>query len=141
LRAEDVQGDDENLDDLDLLLWSKGEVCALLRNGIVQALVIHHQRDAGSERGIKIGSSLKEVEAQYPLELDPGMAPFRVTQDERASGWLGAFPTGQKDKTSKKATSGKAYRYDGLGIGFEIVNDKVVAITLYPALARNESTP
>jgi eukaryotic-like serine/threonine-protein kinase len=137
LKPEDVQDEEKNLDDLDMLLWSNGDQCALLRKGTVLAFVVRHQREASSGRGIKIGSSLKEVEDRYPLDQSSEINIFAVKQDELASGWMSTL----KDKSSKKATSGKAYRYDGLGIGFAIVNEKVTAIALFPARAPNESSP
>jgi serine/threonine protein kinase len=145
LKPEYVVGEDRELDDLDMLLWSKGDICALLRDGIVQALVIHHKPEATTGRGIKIGASLEEVESRYPLDLDPEITTFRLQQDLRSSAWpvpvSGVFTSWPSIKTSKKATSGKAYRYDKLGIGFEIANEKVKAIALFPPLAPNESSP
>jgi hypothetical protein len=34
-----------------------------------------------------------------------------------------------------------AYRYNSLGIGFEVVNEKVTAIALYAAVSAAETTP
>jgi serine/threonine protein kinase len=145
LKPQDVQGDGDSLENLDLLLWSNGEVCALLHDNTVRALVVHKRHLGSTGAGIRIGDSEQELKSRYSLDLDPETKIFHFKNDDRSrlgpDGLQGVFTSGKPTNTSKRSTSGMAYRYNSLGIGFEVVNEKVTAIALYPAVSATETTP
>jgi serine/threonine protein kinase len=145
LKPQDVQGDRDSLENLDLLLWSNGEVCALLHDNTVRALVVHKRHLGSTGAGIRIGDSEQELKSRYSLDLDPETKIFHFKNDDRSrlgpDVLHGVFTSGKPSNTSKRATSGMAYRYNSLGIGFELVNEKVTAIALYPAVSAAETTP
>ncbi|MFL5245398.1 MAG: protein kinase domain-containing protein [Gemmataceae bacterium] len=145
LKPKDVQGDGDDLEDLDLLLWSNGEVCALLHANTVKALVVRKRHFGSTGRGIRVGDTETEIKNRYSLDLDPETKIFHFKSDDRSSHWThplpGVFTLGKPGGSSKQTTSGMAYRYNSLGIGFEVVNEKVTAIALYPPASATESTP
>jgi len=94
--------------------WPKAQVIVLLSKGsLIQAMTVHAHGTA-TARGLKIGDSEARLEQPYPerpslFTLDLPFVPGRPAH------WI------------------KVYRYDELGIGFEVEKETVTAISLYPA--------
>ncbi len=117
LMSEDLGGE-ASRDKLEMLGWSKEQVVVLLQDNLVRAIVIREPYHAFSGRGLKMGEPEARLVHLYSSEI-AAEAPLLV---QPVSGKSGAHP-------SKK---GKIYRYDALGIGFEVEKEKITAITLYP---------
>jgi hypothetical protein len=114
LKREDLG--DEDLENLHVLQWKNHEVCVIIRQEVVQALIVRYPQRGENGRGVKIGDKEARLVHLYSSEL--------AKEDFFAGASAAAQPT-------KK---GKVYRYDALGIGFEVQNERVTAITLYPAI-------
>lgn len=127
LRPADLEGENASLDDLDLLFWSKENICVVLRANAVEAVVVHKVHGSATGRGIKIGDTLKTLEALYPIDLDTDIHPFHA-QSAALAPQPHVFGSGQP----KLIRTGKIYRYPQLGIGFELIGDQVTRITLFP---------
>jgi hypothetical protein len=135
LLAEDVSEDPGNLDDFDLLHWSRDHVYVLLHNSQVRAVVVHQAHAGGSARGVSVGDSEDVLQDKYPEQ--PDIRSFRVKDGERGAALFPAldaavFSSSPPGGRQREAQWGKAFRYATLGIGFEVVENKVSAITLFP---------
>jgi tRNA A-37 threonylcarbamoyl transferase component Bud32 len=135
LQLTDVANSDTNPGAIDVLLWSNDQVYVLLYENHVRAVVVHKRHAGASGRGVSVGDDVKMAfEDRYrekpdirTFEIKPGdrnarlAAPFRG--DVFASPAI--LPSGLPEW-------GQVRRYDALGIGFEIVKNRITAITLYP---------
>jgi hypothetical protein len=92
--------------------WDNRHVCVVLQDGAVRAVVVHEPHKGESGRGVKIGY---------------GDAHMKRAYDD--------LPQTKAFHVPVKGTFGEAYRYDGQGIGFEVVGEKVRSITLFPKKA------
>jgi tRNA A-37 threonylcarbamoyl transferase component Bud32 len=119
LNPELVVDREADLNDLCLLQWKNHEVCVLLRQDVLQGMVVRYPHKGENGRGLRVGDKESRLVHLYSSEV--AMEDSFVIEAPAAT--LAA-------QTAKK---GKVYRYDALGIGLEIQNEKVTAITLYPA--------
>jgi hypothetical protein len=95
-------------------IWPKEQVCILFHSPTtIRAIIVRAPR-AASARGLQVGASEAHLEQHYPER------PNLTTVDLPAS-------------AGKPARWIKVYRYDDLGIGFEVEHEKVTGITLYPS--------
>jgi serine/threonine-protein kinase len=118
LRPSDVNDslDPEAWKGYEILYWSgpDKQVYAVTQAGTIRAVVAQGRTHAAkSGRGVGIGDSEAKLIHAYTSEL-----PTSVRVPDPPSG--------------KRPAGSKGYRYDRLGIGFVIENEKVVSITLYP---------
>jgi tRNA A-37 threonylcarbamoyl transferase component Bud32 len=118
LKPEDLGGEESDLNTLQVLQWRNHAVCAVLRQDVLQALVVQYPYKGENSRGVKIGDKEARLVHLYSAEI--AREDSFVVESERAAPVVHA---------PKK---GKVYRYDALGIGFEVQNERVVGITLYP---------
>jgi hypothetical protein len=123
LRPEDLGGDNAAPGGLDVLLYWGDALCVVLRHGVVRAIVVRGGHKALTGRGMDVGDSEEHLVHAYASELQT-VEPFAVQEGEKARRDL---PEGTPAKM------GKLYRYGNLGIGFEVIDGHVTAITLYPA--------
>jgi tRNA A-37 threonylcarbamoyl transferase component Bud32 len=119
LEPEELDGEEADLNHLQVLGWHNHEVCAVLKQDVLQALVVQHPYKAENGRGVKIGDKEARLVHLYSSEI--AREDSFVVESDRAP------------PVAHPARKGKVYRYDALGIGFEVQNEKVTAITLYPA--------
>jgi hypothetical protein len=117
LQLSDFGKDAAARDKLEVLLWADKQVYAVVQQNQVRALVTRAPR-AASGRGLRVGDGLRRLDDLYGEEVAHEEA-FRTQEGEGPS-----TPAG---------VPGKLYRYDHLGIGFEVVGGKITAMTLYPA--------
>jgi hypothetical protein len=137
LQAADLAHlDADSEDDYDVLHWSRDQVYVLLFENRVRAVVVHKSQAGTSGRGLSVGDAVTTLRDKY-LEK-PEIRTFeRKPGDGNARG-LSPFPSEifANPRILPPAIRipewGEVRRYDGLGIGFEIVKDKITAITLYP---------
>jgi hypothetical protein len=116
LSANDL-GDEDNFSELKVLSWRKGQVEAVIDAGRLRALIIHVPYRAASGRRVKIGDKESHLIHEY--------------NDAVAVESSHALPE-QKAGNAGTARRAKIYRYDELGISYEVVNELVVAIAVYP---------
>ncbi len=107
LRPEDVGADEAARADLRVLLWSEHQVAVVLKDDTVRAVAVREPQPAACPRGVRIHDDLNRLTALYPE------------------------PREVKNVTADGARA-EVYRYDALGIGFEVHGGRVVAIALYP---------
>jgi serine/threonine protein kinase len=115
LRAEDLQLPPKALANLEMRATADGKLAVLSYEGKVRAMVVQEPHHATTARGVKTGADASRVLAAYheapsqvnTIRLPPELAP-------------------------RNAEPIEVRRYDPLGIGFEIQNGHVMAITLYP---------
>jgi serine/threonine protein kinase len=119
LRPEDLAGDRER-DNCETLIWSKGRIGAVFHDNLVRALVVGPDQKAETGRGLRLGDHEIKLEHLYPEKPDIGTADASAT-------------TGHGFR--KSATWVKIYRYNKLGIGFEVQDEKVVSMTIFPPQA------
>jgi tRNA A-37 threonylcarbamoyl transferase component Bud32 len=100
--------------DVTSVAWPKEQAALILRKYTQISAIVARAPGTASARGLKIGATETQLEKLY-LER-----PAITTVDVPASG-------------GKPARWIKVYRYDALGIGFEVEHEKVTGITLYPA--------
>src|SRR5262249_49858802 len=108
LRPKDLAGDG-NFDSYETLTWSKNRVAGVFRGNLVQALVVRLDQKAENGRGVRLGDNEIKLEHLYPEKPDID------TADASA-------PPGRGLR--KFATWVKIYRYNKLGIGFEVRDEK-----------------
>jgi serine/threonine protein kinase len=135
LTAEDVSDIPGNLDNYDVLHWSKDRVFVLLHGDQVRAVVVHETHAGTTARGVKVGDS--EEFLQYRYTEQPNIRSFHLKDGEHAALMnpvLNAriFSSAPPPKGKEPPQWGKVFRYETLGIGFEVVENKVTTITLFP---------
>ena len=118
LSAGDM-GDEDNFSELKVLSWRKGQVEAVIDAGRLRALAIHVPYRAGSGRRIKIGDKEARLIHQYADAV--AVESSHALPDQKGQA-----------KTGIGARKAKIYRYDELGISYEVVNELVAAIAVYP---------
>src|SRR5207302_357532 len=91
------------------------------RHDKVQAIVLRTRHKAPTSRGVEVGDSEAQLVHKYASELQT-VSGFEADPGSGAKGEPGSRPP----------KMGKVYRYDRLGIGFQVVDERVTAITLYP---------
>jgi len=114
LRAEDVGLPVEALPRLDVQRTEDDKVCIVFYEDRVRAVIARSPR-AGTERGLKILDRQGRVLDVYPEDVSQDFS-IEVAGSARASRKI------------------EIRRYDSLGIGFEMHEGKVTAITLYPSV-------
>jgi hypothetical protein len=119
LRAEDLALSDEALAQLDLRWNSKSSICAVFFEEKLRALIVQQPYAGATGRGLKTGDRNSRVMDVYPE--DPSEALVLDVPDQDA-------------KVTRPTQKIEVRRYDPLGIGFEMHEKKVTAITLYPAV-------
>jgi tRNA A-37 threonylcarbamoyl transferase component Bud32 len=117
LKPADLAGDPAALEALDVLCWWDQKVCVILRENLVRAVVVRDISKVASGRQVAIGAGEAVVLHAYASEV-PDTEPIPEP------------PRGEA--RARSATRDRVYRYDALGIGFEVRREKVAAITLYP---------
>ncbi|HEY1859963.1 MAG TPA: serine/threonine-protein kinase [Gemmataceae bacterium] len=135
LQPEDLADSHANGDDFDLLYWSRDRVVVLMRQNQVRAVVLRSAARM-SARGIAVGNASTILGKKYSEK--PDLRTFIIKPDDQ-NAWL-ALPSSREAFASSGIVPpairvpewGEVRRYDALGIGFEIVKDKITAITLYP---------
>jgi len=98
-----------------VLSWSDHQVCVLLTQDKVQAVVVRSPHKGSSGRKVKIGDSEARLVHAYSSEI-PKIEALDPKDEKR----------------------GKIYHYDPLGISFEVVDEKVIATFLFPPNLGNE---
>jgi tRNA A-37 threonylcarbamoyl transferase component Bud32 len=99
------------------LAWFKGQICAVLRDNVVQALVIRQPFRARNGRGLSMGDNEARLENLYPEKPD-----IDTVDAPPASG----------KSNRKTARWVKVYRYSALGIGFEVRDEKLRSMVIFP---------
>jgi tRNA A-37 threonylcarbamoyl transferase component Bud32 len=112
LRPDDLGVPEEALESLEVRHTRDGKVCAVFYKDKLRALVVQEPHAGGTARSVQIGSHAGAVFDAYP-ETASEHKPV-------------------SDDDAKKAKPVEVRRYDALGIGFEMSDGKVRAITLYP---------
>jgi tRNA A-37 threonylcarbamoyl transferase component Bud32 len=107
LRSEDLRLTEAELRDLDVRWNQEQTLCVLLHQGKVAA-VVARDRGAATARRMKVGGGIQTLYKLYPESAQ--------TQDVRLPG----------------GGHVEVRRYDDLGVGFEIQDLQVIAITLFP---------
>jgi tRNA A-37 threonylcarbamoyl transferase component Bud32 len=115
LRPEDLPTPGK-YDDVEILGWPRSGVDVVLHENQVVAVVIRAS-GASTRRHLKIGAKVNDV-----LRLYPEVPSIEVK-----------MPLEGADHPSSLPTHVEVFRYDQLGIGFEVRAGIVEAITLYPA--------
>src|SRR5262249_35836563 len=98
--------------------WANDEVLVFLFANEVRGLVIRHPYRAVTGRGLRIDdkeSVLKDIYPERPLIETLSTASPKGRGSARSASYV------------------EIYRYDELGIGFEIQDKRVRAIALFPA--------
>jgi len=109
-------GDAAALDGMKVLSWSNQRVLVFVKDDVVRALVVHEPYHAVTGRGLRIGHSESKLKQLYPEEPQLGTRP--LPEDEKAR--------------KRSARYVETYRFDKLGIGFEVLEQRVKSIVLYP---------
>jgi hypothetical protein len=115
LRPEDLPTPGK-YDDIEVLAWPRNGVAVVLHENQVVAVVIRAS-GAATRRHLKIGAKVNDV-----LRLYPEVPSIEVK-----------MPLEGADHPSSLPTHVEIFRYDQLGIGFEVRAGIVESITLYPA--------
>ncbi len=116
LKPEHVGGPSE-LVALRVLWWHDNHVYVLLRDDQVRAIAVHQPYAGKSGRSIGVGTKVAKLKEAY--DEPPRAESFRTTAKSRIR-W------------------GECYCFDSLGIGFEVENERVTAVVLYPPRPREE---
>jgi tRNA A-37 threonylcarbamoyl transferase component Bud32 len=120
--------------DFDVLYWSKDQVFVLMFENRVRAVVIHKNHAGATGRGVAVGDEETKIGKAYTEK--PDIRTFEIKAADRnarsASAFSGKVFASPAVLPSGLPEWGLVRRYDSLGIGFEIVKDKVKSITLYP---------
>jgi hypothetical protein len=119
IRPEDLAADDD-WTGYETLVWHKDQVCAVFKDNIIRALVVRAYTRAQNGRGIRLGDHESKMESLYTEK------PEIETVD---------VPAAAGRHARKSANWIKVYRYNKLGIGFEIRDEKVVSMSLFPVQA------
>jgi hypothetical protein len=109
-------GDAAALDGVTILSWSNQQVLVLFKDDAVRAIVVHEPYHAVTGRGLRIGHSESKLKQLYPEEPQLGTRP--LPEDEKVR--------------KRSARYLETYRFDNLGIGFEVLDQRVKSIVLYP---------
>lgn len=117
LRPE-LLGDAQALGKLQVLWWHDHQIGVMLRENRVQAVLVHGPHSAESGRGVAIGTKVAKLKEWY--DERPRTDSYNMTAAKGRSRW------------------GECYWFDSLGIGFEVENERVSAIVLYPPKAGSE---
>jgi hypothetical protein len=112
LRAEDLGLPAEALPRLDVQRTEDDKVCIVFHEDRVRAVVARRPQ-AGTERGLKVLDRKGRVLDIYPEDVSLDFS-IEAANSPRATRKI------------------EVRRYDSLGIGFEMHEGKVIAITLYP---------
>ncbi len=103
-------------DEVEVLGWPRNGVYVVLQNNQVAAAIIRAS-GASTRRHLKIGAKVYEVRRLYPeIPSSEGKALAQGSEQH-----------------SSRPTYVEIFRYDQLGIGFEVRDGIVESITLYPA--------
>jgi tRNA A-37 threonylcarbamoyl transferase component Bud32 len=116
LRPEDLLAD-ETWQGYESITWSKDQICAVLKEGAVQALVVRQPSRAENGRGLRVGDDESKLERLYSEKPEIGTAdapPSIAKGSRKSANWI------------------KVYRYTTLGTGFEVRDEKVRSMTLFP---------
>jgi tRNA A-37 threonylcarbamoyl transferase component Bud32 len=117
LRPEDVAPKDAGRDNVDLLFWSGDEVCVVLNDSKVRGVVVHAPHKGQCPRGVRLNDSIERLKGAYPEEASS------ITPEPLRGAAAKAGAAKHVD----------VYRYDALGVGFEVQAGRVIGITLYPS--------
>jgi tRNA A-37 threonylcarbamoyl transferase component Bud32 len=115
LRPEDLPAPGK-YDDVEVIGWPREGVCVVLRDNQIAAAIIRAS-GASTRRHLKVGAKVNEV-----LRLYPEVPSIEVRMPGEGAEHHGSLPTHVE-----------IFRYDQLGIGFEVRAGIVESITLYPA--------
>jgi hypothetical protein len=115
LKPDDLSGPGGK-ETADVLLWSNDDVVVILQDNQVRAVIVSEPYKASSPRGVSIGDSVARLEDRY-----------REEQPE-----LSSVPLGASTKPGHPSHV-NVYRYNKLGIGFEVQGGRISSITLYQA--------
>jgi tRNA A-37 threonylcarbamoyl transferase component Bud32 len=113
LKPEDL-GEDTDLSGLEVLAWNSPSRVVILDNNQVRAIRVEAPDHAVSGRGLKVGAGESQLVHLYSSEI------------------ANESPLPPPPPDAPPSRGGKIYRYETLGIGFEVRNEQVTAITLYP---------
>jgi serine/threonine-protein kinase len=143
LRREDLAG--IPLEDIETLIWSKDRIIVLLHENRICGVIVS-KAPAASGRGLKIGDTVETLEKLYSLDLNPEIKIFSGKAEGRTQSRklldLGVYAFAKSSKSGKSSHySGKTYRYEDFGIGFEVVENIVRAITLFPRSEPSQKSP
>src|SRR5439155_5194035 len=135
LQAPDAADSPLRLEEFDLLHWSNDQLYVLMFQQQLQAVILHKRRAGSTGRGIRVGDTEATLRQKYPEQ--PDTHTFSIKPGDRDARLLPLLPTvvyasAPASGKHKPDEWGEVWRYDSLGIGFELVNGKVSAITLYP---------
>jgi hypothetical protein len=114
LRAADLGLPPEAVRRLEVQPTADSKVCAIFHEDRLRALVVQEPHAATTARNVRIGAHAGKVIDAYP----------EAPSEDRTVSVPGEGP--EKTKTVE------VRRYDALGLGFEMLEGKVRAITLYP---------
>jgi eukaryotic-like serine/threonine-protein kinase len=117
LKQEDL-GDWRVHNHMRVLSWANEQVLVLLHEDTVRAIIIHQPYRAATGRGLRIGDSESRLKDVYPERPTIETLPIPAKTVKAATRPAGYLET---------------YRYDDLGIGFEVQDKRVKAITLFPS--------
>src|SRR5438552_10222528 len=122
LKQEDL-GDQSIGKQMKLLSWANEGVVVLFHDDAVRAIIIHQPYRAATGRGLRIGDSESRLKDLYPERPLLETLPLQTQSAKSPSKPPGYLET---------------YRYDDLGIGFEIQDKRVRSITLFPSRAQRD---
>ncbi len=117
LRAEDLALAGDDLARLDLRWTSNNSICAIFFEDKLRALIVRQPNTGATGRGLKIGDRKGRVMDVYPEDPSDTLV-VDIADPEK----------------SKPPSKLEIRRYDALGIGFEMRDKTVTAITLYPSV-------
>jgi len=123
LKPEDL-GDWRVHNNIRVLSWANEQVLVLLHRDVVRAILVHQPYRAATGRGLRIGGTESQLKDIYTDRPDIQTLPLTL----------------HPEKSGPKATGYiETYRYDELGIGFEIQDKKVTSIVLYPSRSQRDA--
>jgi len=114
---------------------SKDGVFVLLHENQVRAVVVHESHAGLTARGVKVGDAEDVLKHRYPEK--PETHTFGLKNSEREASLFPApnirvYSSSAPPKGGNVPQWGMVFRYETLGIGFEVVENKVTSITLFP---------
>ena len=115
LRPEDLTAD-QTWQGYESISWSKEQVCAVLKDNTLQAMVIRQPARAENGRGLRVGDNESKLERLYSEKPEIGTAdapPSIAKGFRKSASWI------------------KVYRYNALGTGFEVRDEKVRSMSLF----------
>src|SRR5437879_1466092 len=123
LPPEDL-GDARVHNNIRVLSWANEQVLVLLHRDVVRAILVPQPYRAATGRGLRIGGTESQLKDIYTDRPDIQTLPLTL----------------HPEKSGPKATGYiETYRYDELGIGFEIQDKKVTSIVLYPSRSQRDA--